>query len=280
MPPHGHQGAPGPRSRAKLPEQEERTGPAAAWGGHPASFTPRGAGTPLGAWALRGTHEGWGAATGPPGAGAEESQGVQAGRLREGGTRSPGWHHAPQLQSPPSHAQQLALPVLGPEALHPAAQGGRDSARPPTGFAFPARRAPSPWRRPKLRHSVSQPNWDRGLWMRSRVGWPPRAQRPRGSGHLRQGCGVQGTWGRASRDWGWETLGLGDSPESSSISRHPAPAWGRVGGEPEPTVQGVLCWSGVPRRTHQNRPSKGGDSSDDQWQGSVSRSTGRPAWGT
>ena len=53
MPPRGHQGAPGPRSRAKLPEQEKRTGPAAAWGGHPASFTPRGAGTPLGAWALR-----------------------------------------------------------------------------------------------------------------------------------------------------------------------------------------------------------------------------------
>ena len=138
VPPRGHQGAPGPRSRAKLPEQEKRTGPAAAWGGHPASFTPRGAGTPLGAWALRGTHGGRGAATGPPGAGAEESQGVQAGRLREGGTQSPGWHHAPQLQSPPSHAQQRALPVLGPEALHPAAQGGRDSARPPTGLAFPS----------------------------------------------------------------------------------------------------------------------------------------------
>lgn len=85
---------------------------------------------------------GRGAATGPPEAGAEESQRVQAGRPREGGTRSRGWHHAPQLQSPPSHAQQRALPVPGPEAPAPCSprRPGRQPALP--SLACPPRSQP------------------------------------------------------------------------------------------------------------------------------------------
>lgn len=87
--------------------------------------------------------------------------------------------------------------------------------------------------------------------------------------------------GHASQTGAGRPWGLGrDSPQRSRISRHRAPAWGRVGEEPELTVQGVLCWSRVPRRTHQNCPTpKGGGSSDNQWQGSISRSTGKPALG-
>lgn len=90
-----------------------------------------------------------------------------------------------------------------------------------------------------------------------------------------------GDLGHASQTGAERPWGLGrDSPQRSRISRHRAPAWGRVGEEPELTVQGVLCWSRVPRRTHQNcPPPKGGGSSDDQWQGSISRSTGKPALG-
>lgn len=134
VPPSGHQGAPGLRSRTKrCREQEERTGPAAALGGHPASFTPRGAGTPLGAWPC-GALRGRGAATGPPGAGAEESQGVQGERPREEAPGAAAGTTPPQLQSPPSHAQQRALPVLGPSACTLQSK----EAWPPTRLAFPS----------------------------------------------------------------------------------------------------------------------------------------------
>lgn len=130
MPPSGHQGAPGPRSRTKLPEQEESTGPAAALGGHPASFTPRGAGTLLGAWALRGTQ----------GGGVQPQDPRKLGRRshresRQGGPvrAAPGAAAGTTLPSckVPHHMHSSALcRSRALKRLHPAVQGGL-AANPP-----------------------------------------------------------------------------------------------------------------------------------------------------
>ena len=106
---------------------------------------------------------------------------------REGGPRS--WHNAPQLQSP-HHTHSSALCLSRPEAPASCSPGrrrqpGRQPTSPPSlPAALPALGGcPSS-------ATPSQPNWDRGLWMRSRVGWPPRAQRPSRTGRLREVHGV------------------------------------------------------------------------------------------
>lgn len=81
--------------------------PAAALGGHPASFTPRGAGTPLGArpcGALRG-----GCSHRTPELGRSESQSPGQGGPVGGRHPELRWHHAPPVAKSPHHTHSSPL---------------------------------------------------------------------------------------------------------------------------------------------------------------------------